>query len=97
MATAGKRKIVNEPQNHPKILLAVTGSVAAIKCPELAVRLVHVLDASVKVLLTAGGKNYWQKAEGYSQENWEDMMDEVGYGHISIIRKFWKKQKLVTT
>jgi phosphopantothenoylcysteine synthetase/decarboxylase len=98
MATAaGKRKKLDDPQNQPKILLAVTGSVAAIKIPELAVRLVRDLGASVKVLLTAGGKNFWQKAEGYSQENWKSMMDEVGYGTISIICKFWKKQKLVTT
>jgi phosphopantothenoylcysteine synthetase/decarboxylase len=88
MATAGKRKTFDHPEDQPKILLAVTGSVAAIKCPELAVRLVRDLGASVKVLLTAGGKNFWEKAEGYSQENWNWMMEEVEYGAISIIRKF---------
>jgi phosphopantothenoylcysteine synthetase/decarboxylase len=97
MATAGKRKKLDDPQYQPKILLAVTGSVAAIKCPELAFYLARDLGASVKVLLTAGGKNFWLKAEGYNQDIWKMMMEEVGDGEISIIRKFWKKQKLVTT
>lgn len=87
MATLAKRKRPGGQIDQPKILLAVTGSVAAIKCPELAVVLVRTLDARVKVLLTAGGKNFWEKAEGYNSEYWRRLMDEVVDGTISIIRK----------
>ena len=76
-------------QHTPKnILLAVTGSVAAIKCPEIAVRLVRELNANVKVLLSQGGKNFWDKSKGYNQKYWNLLLEEVYNNEsISIIRK----------
>ncbi len=56
---------------RPKILLAVTGSVAAIKGPELAVRLVLEQDAVVRILLSRGGQNFWgDKAATYNPYYW---------------------------
>jgi hypothetical protein len=52
------------------ILLGVTGSVAAVKAPELAVQLVEELGAQVRILLTEGGKNFWGKASQYDAEAW---------------------------
>ena len=71
---------------NKNILLAVTGSVAAIKSPEIAVRLVR-RSKKVKVLLTAGGKNFWGKAEGYNPEYWNAMQEERRKGNIFIISK----------
>ena len=54
------------PKNtRPRVLLGVSGSVAAVKAPEIAVRLIHELHVDVEVLLTAGGVNFWRKAPQY--------------------------------
>lgn len=63
---------------RPNILLAITGSVAAIKGPELAVKLVN-FGANVRVLLTKGGHNFWTKAEAYNQVHW-DKFHEIMQG-----------------
>ena len=55
-----------------RILLGVTGSVAAVKAPELAVRLYRELNADVRVLLTSGGKNFWTKAKDYDGKAWKE-------------------------
>ena len=55
-----------------RILLGVTGSVAAIKCPELALQLSKDLDAHVVVLLTQGGENFWCKAKDYNPPVWDE-------------------------
>lgn len=56
------------------ILLAVTGSVAGIKGPELAVKIHQDCNANVRVLLTRGGANFWDKAKGYSEHYWDAMI-----------------------
>lgn len=58
-------------RQQPRILLGVTGSVAAVKAPEIAVRLVLELDAQVRVLLSAGGSNFWNKAKDYDKKHWD--------------------------
>lgn len=58
------------PQNKKKIILGITGSVAAIKGPELALRLSKELDAHILILLTNGGQNFWDKAQSYNPEAW---------------------------
>lgn len=62
------------------VLFAVTGSVAAIKGPELAVQLVKVANAHVRVLLTRGGKNFWTKAKDYNLQYWDEMSSLLGTG-----------------
>ena len=57
----------------PRVLLGVTGSVAAVKAPEIAVRLVTEFQAEVKVLLSSGGKNFWDKAVDYDRKYWEEL------------------------
>ena len=42
---------------RPNVLLGITGSVAAVKGPELALRLSEF--ANVKVVLTKHGKRFW--------------------------------------
>lgn len=64
-----------------RILLGVTGSVAAIKAPEIAVRLVEELSKAtippqnlqvqIRILLTRGGKEFWDKAAEYDPTSWE--------------------------
>ena len=61
-------------RRRPNILVGVTGSVAAIKAPELAVRLVEELDANVKVLLSKGGENFWSKAADYNPIHWKRLV-----------------------
>jgi hypothetical protein len=65
-------------RERPNILLAVTGSVAGIKGPEIAVKLVKRLNANVRVLLTRGGSNFWEKANGYDELEWAEMLSFTG-------------------
>ena len=76
----------------PHVLLGVTGSVAALKGPELAVRIAVDMGAQVKVLLTRGAENFWSKAEGYNSKSWnelkalqEESIDGNGEKRISIV------------
>ncbi len=59
----------------PKILLAVTGSVAGVKGPELAVRIHLDCNATVRVLLTKGGTKFWDKAKDYNRHYWDAMIE----------------------
>lgn len=55
---------------RPRILLGVTGSVAAVKAPEIAVRLSRDLKMDVRILSSRGGRNFWDKACDYNAEYW---------------------------
>jgi 3-polyprenyl-4-hydroxybenzoate decarboxylase len=59
----------------PRILLGVTGSVAAIKAPEVVVQLVTQCNAEVKVVLSRGGKTFWDKAADYDPVSWERLRE----------------------
>jgi phosphopantothenoylcysteine synthetase/decarboxylase len=63
-------------QRRSRILYAVTGSVAAVKGPEIAVRLVNELNFDVRILLTRGGENFWSKAKDYNLQYW-NMLQEL--------------------
>jgi Flavoprotein len=60
---------MNNLQQPIKILLGVTGSVAAVKSPEIAVVLCEK-GCDVCVLLSAGGLNFWEKSSTYNPEAW---------------------------
>lgn len=66
METSSRRR------RRPRILLGVTGSVAAVKGPELACSLARDLNADVCVLLTRGGENFWTKACEYDAKSWNE-------------------------
>jgi len=80
-----------------KILLGVTGSVAVVKTPEIAVQLVTRLGAQVKILLTAGGRNFWDKAQEYNPTAWNELQTKMqesqpdGFPRIQVHRK-WKSK-----
>jgi phosphopantothenoylcysteine synthetase/decarboxylase len=64
-------------ERHPlggkcNILLGVTGSVAAVKVPELISQLLDTFGSTIaiKVVLTQGGKNFWEKASTYDAVHW---------------------------
>jgi len=75
---------------RPRILFGVTGSVAAVKAPEIALKLVKHLDAEVKIILTKGGDNFWNKAKDYDPLNWKLLQDEIENepAEISTIRVY---------
>ncbi|KAL7516041.1 hypothetical protein ACHAWX_001096 [Stephanocyclus meneghinianus] len=60
---------------HPHILLGVTGSIAAIKAPRLALLLCQSVRAHVKIVLTRTVEQYFWKeggvAEEYDREAWK--------------------------
>mmetsp|Transcript_13417 Transcript_13417/g.17496 ORF Transcript_13417/g.17496 Transcript_13417/m.17496 type:complete len:233 (+) Transcript_13417:30-728(+) len=60
-----------------QILLGVTGSVAAVKAPEIAVNLRRELDADVKILLTAGARNFWDQSAEYNAHWWNELQMEL--------------------
>ena len=67
--------------NYPRrILLGVTGSVAAVKAPEIALRLSREFDAQVRILLTSGGQNFWDKAHEYDPRSWEQLQRSLNKG-----------------
>ena len=63
------------------VLLGVTGSVAAVKVPELICRLRDRFGSppnnniSIKVVLTHGGQNFWEKASTYDAVHWNKIKD----------------------
>jgi Flavoprotein len=58
-------------------LIGVTGSVAAVKVPELVVRLLEWQECrlpsslDVKVVLTRGGHVFWDQAHAYDPISWD--------------------------
>ena len=69
--------VATNVRRRPRILLGVTGSVAAVKAPELALKLVNELNAQVKVLLTQGGDNFWHKTRDYDPKNWQILQEAI--------------------
>ena len=53
-----------------RILLGVTGSVAAVKAPEVAVELVE-RGYDVRVVVTHGGESFWEQSKEYNATAWE--------------------------
>lgn len=70
-------------RRRPCILLGVTGSVAAVKGPELALRLSRDLKLDVRVLLTQGGQNFWLKSSNYNPQHWEELQRCLAMGQQS--------------
>lgn len=69
-------------RRRKRILLGITGSVAAIKGPELALKLSKELgDAHVAILLSAGGENFWYKAKEYDPQTWQEYCN-VAFGDM---------------
>ena len=56
--------------NKTHVILGVTGSVAAVKAPEIALRLVVEQGLAVKILLTQGGRHFWDQSQNYNGEIW---------------------------
>jgi phosphopantothenoylcysteine synthetase/decarboxylase len=68
--TEPANKKARGPHSGPRILLGVTGSVAAVKAPEVVVQLVtQCKNAEVKVVLSRGGQTFWDKAADYDPES----------------------------
>jgi hypothetical protein len=63
----------DENKRRHRVLLGITGSVAAVKGPELAVKLLRDLHVDVRVLLTRGGFNFWNKAQEYDPLHWGEL------------------------
>jgi hypothetical protein len=63
----------NHGRRRVRVLLGITGSVAAIKGPELAVRMVEEIGVDVKIILTRGGENFWIKAQAYHPQSWDKL------------------------
>lgn len=64
-------------KRRPHVLLGITGSVAAVKGPEIAVRLARDDKMHVRVLLTSGGLNFWNKAQEYNPTYWEELQKRI--------------------
>ena len=56
--------------NKTHVILGVTGSVAAVKAPEIALRLVVEQGLAVKIVLTQGGRHFWEQSRNYNGEIW---------------------------
>lgn len=59
-------------ERRPRVLLGVTGSVAAVKAPELALALAAFAD--VRLVVTEAGARFLALAEGYDPASWAAFM-----------------------
>jgi hypothetical protein len=84
--TNGLSTPITTPKPRPRVVLGITGSVAAIKGPELAVRLSLELEVDVRVLLTRGGHNFWGKAQEYNPSYWNQLQELTRAGDLASIR-----------
>jgi hypothetical protein len=70
------RSGILDQNRRPRILLGVTGSVAAVKGPKLALRLAREVKADVRVILTRTVEQYFWKegraVSSYDVESWRD-------------------------
>ena len=78
---------------RPHLLLGITGSIAAVKGPRLALRLANELNADVKVVLTRTVEQYfWKEGRAvstYDRESWIDFERAVAASSaISIHCKY---------
>ena len=66
---------------RPHILLGITGSVAAVKGPKLALRLAAEIKADVKVVLTRTVEHYFWKegraVSSYDVESWKEFQEAI--------------------
>lgn len=69
------------------VLVGVTGSVAAVKGPEICLQLLE-LNYKVKVLLTQGGAHFWKKAEEYDPTSWNALQEKIEEQKIIIHCKY---------
>ena len=72
-------------RRRPRILLGITGSIAAVKGPRLALRLANELKAHVKVVLTRTVEKYfWKEGRAVSAyesgESWRELLERVVVG-----------------
>jgi hypothetical protein len=63
------------------ILLGVTGSVAAIKVPELVIRLLEEFDAEIRIILSRGGANFWYLSHEYNRDAWNSLQAQLKTVH----------------
>lgn len=72
------RSSADAHRRRPRILLGITGSVAAVKGPKLALRLADELKADVKVVLTRTVEQYfWKEGRAvatYDGESWRKLL-----------------------
>ncbi len=78
---------------NSRVLLGITGSVAAVKGPELCLHLLRQ-GFDVKVLLTHGGSNFWNKAQYYDPTSWQELQEKVKAGQAVIHCKRSKNEVL---
>jgi hypothetical protein len=57
-----------------RVILGVTGSVAAVKSPLVALDILKAIDAEVIVLLTTSGQMFWMKAKTYDPCSWAEFL-----------------------
>ena len=74
--------------NNNNILLGITGSVAAIKGPEIAIRLKLELGLNVRILLTKGGEYFWNKSKDYNSYYWNLLHTKHLARHPSLLSTF---------
>ena len=77
----------NNLHSNKHILLGVTGSVAAVKAPEIAVRLRQETNTHIKILLTTGAQNFWGQSEEYNPQMWNALQTELSNGNVKLLRK----------
>ncbi|KAL7564780.1 hypothetical protein ACA910_021043 [Epithemia clementina (nom. ined.)] len=82
--TTATTKTNNATEKKRNILLGVAGSVAAVKAPEIAVCLCrdhpninNNNNISIKILLTAGARNFWEQSRQYNEYWWAEMQKEL--------------------
>lgn len=67
-----------QQKRKPRILLGVTGSVATVKIPQLALRLIEQLHVDVRIVLTHGAQYFWNTSvKTYDPISWERLREKL--------------------
>ena len=73
--------------------MGVCGSVAAVKAPEIAVRLSQS-KIDVRILLTKGGRNFWDKASDYNVKYWKLVQEHIETSKSAVIHETYTTNNL---
>ena len=77
------------------ILLGVSGSVAAVKAPEIAVQLARsAVPCLVRVLLTKGGTVFWNKAQRYNPVVWDELRIEISKERVVVLGELLQHRRV---
>ena len=77
----------SNPRHLPRLLLGISGSVAAVKVAELYNQLSRI--SNVRIVLTASSKHFYHRSKSYNDVNWQLFVKNGGLDCIFFDEDEW--------